>query len=207
MQQAQRKMCGSDNAQRLAKYAMLVVFAFALQGCAYTYDGKTYHSKEAATAAAKLNVSTNVAGVTKSSPYVGGKALVVIPPRDIITKNGVVIKKQGIGLSEMKEYITDVLENDFLGTAEAVEKGGFFDSVVVSREVSGTQSENPDYVVELETTGLGQWQWYLYRANDASNKIPLHSEGTKKGADKLNSFNDSLGKGLISLGNKEKNNS
>jgi hypothetical protein len=70
----------------------------------------------------------------------------------------------------------------------------------MSRNLSEVQQENPGHVIILETTGFNQWQWYVYRADNASNRIPLFAEGTKKGADKLNSFNDSLSKALISLG-------
>jgi len=179
------------NFSSATKYTLLVVSALLLQGCA---------NYEEALNAQKLNLSESLAGVTKNSPHVGGKALAFIPPRHVIKENGVVVIGRGQVPDKTINYVVDSMENDFFGLVEAVKKAEFFDSVVMSRSLSEVPSERPDYVISLETTGTNQWQWYIYRADNAGNKIPLAAEGTKKGAARLNSFNDSLNRALISLG-------
>jgi len=184
-----------------SKYALSVVLALLLQGCShYTYDGQRYGSSEEALNAQKQHISQVLAGVTKKSPYVGGKAFVYIPPRHVLRENGVKISGRAQPNETAMNYIVDSLENNFSGMAETVKKGEFFDSVVVSRNLAEIQAEKNDHVIRLETSGLGQWQWYVYRADNVSNKIPLFVEGTKTGTDRLNSFNDSLSKALVSLG-------
>ena len=189
-----------------SKYALMIVFAALLQGCVvssyYAYDGQRYSTGEEALNAQKRKVSENVAGVKKNSPYVGGKALVYIPPRHVLRENGV--KTTGTGTNKaieaMVNHAVTSLEIGFFGIADTVKKGEFFDSVVVGRSLSEIQSESPDYVISLDVTGFNQAQWYAYRADNVSNKIPVFVEGTKTDSDKLNSFNDSLSKALISLG-------
>jgi len=183
-----------------AKYTLLAVLAVSLQGCGINYmiDEKGYGSKEEAISALKLLLSESLAGVTKNSPYVGGKALVLIPPRNIIETYG--FKKMGIEPSGETEFILDYLETGAHAIADSVKKGEFFDSVVVARDLSGIQSEKPDHIVSWEIIGLNPWQWFVYRTDNANNKIPISSDHTKKDAESLNSFNNSLSRALISLG-------
>jgi hypothetical protein len=181
-----------------AKYALLAVLVCALQGCGtYHYGGKSYSSAEEALEAQKLQISERLEGVTKNSPYVGGKAFFFIPPRDVIKAKG--IRAIGLRAGSAKEKMVPFLENDFLTIPEVVKKGEFFDVVVVGRDLSEIQSENPDYVITLETADK-EWRWDMYRADNPGNKIPVRADTTKTGVDRVNSFNDSVSKALISLG-------
>jgi len=190
-----------------SKYVLLVVFAALLQGCtAYNYGGKTYTNVEDMHNAQMLDLAKAIEGVKKNSPYVGGKALVFVPPRDVIVSTGVRSIGLGFGVFGVKkkgqEGVGRMLENNLLAMADAVRKGEFFDSVVVSRDLSGIQVENPNYVLGLDTTD--KWQWNLFRADNAEKKVPVSFDATlKTPEDRLNSFNDSVSKALISLGSNE----
>jgi hypothetical protein len=112
------------NSSVISKYALLVVFAFLAQGCVisryYEYDGQRYSTSEAAHNAQKLRISEDVAGVKKNSPYVGGKALVFIPPRHVLAENGVAIRGNAPNevVEEMTNHAVVGLENAFSGMAE-----------------------------------------------------------------------------------------
>jgi len=190
-----------------AKIVLLAVLVLAIQGCSitrYNYGGKSYSNSEDALAAQKQDVAKTLEGVTKVASPVGGKALVLIPSREVIAENGIVSRRFGLrkpsGSDKLHGFILDSAETGLMARVEAVKRGGVFESVVVGRNLADIQSEKPDYVVSLETTGQNQWQWYAYRADNVSNKIPVHADGTTKGAENHNSFNDSLRRAVVSLG-------
>ncbi|MDR2926185.1 MAG: hypothetical protein LBU76_09625 [Azoarcus sp.] len=179
----------------ITKYALLLMLALSVQGCSavkYTYDDKLYDSAKALSVQTLYHTEI-LAGVTKNSSYVGDKALVFFPDSSVIITNGIKASPRVRG--QMKEefsgYLATMLEKEYLVVADAVKKDEFFDSTAVSRDLAEIPSEKPDYVVTLETTGVGLWQWYVYRADNPGNKIPVSMDASKKGAGKINSFNAS----------------
>jgi len=191
-----------------AKYALVIVLAFSFQGCGrgpyLNVNGKTYNCEEWIDLE-KLKMSQELAQVKKNSPYVGGKALVLIPPRyrDMMPpryRNMMLSDREMNCFADMKDEIKTF---PFVDT---VKKGEFFDSVIMSREFSAIESEKPDYVIDLrEITSPNQHSGHVriayvwYPANNDRNKIPLVIEDEKRGVDRWNSFNDSLSKTLILL--------
>jgi len=205
----------------MAKYALVIVLAFSFQGCGhgpygqgpyFDIDGKTYNCEEWH-GLQKLKRLQRISGVNKNSLYVGGKALVLIPPRDMLKEEVFSAMTTGMskrmsGLDRDINCFVNEFENIKFFYVDVVKKGQFFDSVVTGREFSAIQSEKPDYVIYLrKTTGVGEQPGYSqlgyvwYPANNEKNKIALFEDNSKKtDADRYNSFNDSLSKALILLG-------
>jgi len=181
---------------------LLAALALTLQGCGtmtYSYGDEKFNSPEEALAAQDRDISNDLEGVTKKSPHVGGKALVFVPSRSVIGTYGVTAPANVRQNVKMMSYLVDMTESDYLTIADVVERGGFFDSVVVGRNESDIEQEKPDYIIELVALDYDDWQWYVFRAADRDNAIALHFESDEPGAERLNSFNDSLSSALGEL--------
>jgi S1-C subfamily serine protease len=158
--------------------------------------GKTYSNRMEAIIVLKERLAKDIAPIEKNGVVVGGNAFIVIPPKEIIKKNGIIRRHQES--DESVDYRAEILELGFLAMAEVIKRGGFFDTVVITRNESDIKWDKPNYVVRLESPGVDRWQWYVFNTFD-SNKYPIHKDFSKIGVERDSSFNVSLGQNLVLL--------
>jgi hypothetical protein len=101
-----RLLTGGSEVKMHFKYFVMAVLVFVIQGCA---------SPEKRLAVIKQSHSESLAGVTISSTHVGGKALVIVPPRDAIRGTVVVIGL--VGRNSIKNFMTEISESHLLTLA------------------------------------------------------------------------------------------
>jgi S1-C subfamily serine protease len=183
--------------------ACVLIFAGAvIGGCApyFSYDGINYSSSEEAKRAMETDIQKKLGGVVQSETSFPASLDVVVPTREIIRQNGVVIYS-GEPSESMMAYVTDSLELGFLSVHETVKRGDIFARTSLSRRTDSANCPVGDADYKLWLAGLGpnQWQWYL-SPNNCSKNIPINADAALVGSARLNSINAAVIAGTEQLG-------
>ncbi len=153
---------------------VLVPFAMLLAlicGCAstttYYVEDQAFADRNEAEIAHRNLLSRTLLDIPRTESPTGGSALVVLPTRDFIEKNGVLMtsgsRKQ---LSEDDvQYIVGYMDRQFEFAFKTIEQRGIFDDVVLERSDSPESRElgARDYLIymNLPDSGTDVGTWYV----------------------------------------------
>jgi hypothetical protein len=166
----------------------------------YKYGDQSFKSRDAAMAAVQADLQRTLAAVSPVPSRVGGKALVVVPTRQVIedygVPSGMLVDPEAYG------YIADVLETSFLSMADIVRQGKVFDSVALTRasDTANEPSKGYDYKLWVINKGPQVWQWYMGKTDlDTAQIIGMDRTATAR-VERADSFNTSVVKAAAALG-------
>ncbi|MGD0651860.1 MAG: hypothetical protein ABSA97_12100 [Verrucomicrobiia bacterium] len=156
--------------RRAHRLAALALAAAVLAGCTtrtYLYEGRQYRSAAGALEAQQRTAEAMLNEIPAIPQPVRAKALVVVPRRDRIFSDAVVLTGNAARLSkEQVEFVITSIEAAQRFQYEALKKRNLFETVEFQQTESpeATKFNGYDYLIYLYAQHL-QLQWYMKGAN------------------------------------------
>ena len=142
----------------------------------YTYGSKTYYSSQQALDVEQADADRVIRQVFPTKNPVSGRALIVLPSRSLIERNGVkTTGNPAMVKREMIDFIVSNLDISYRTMADALRARNIFDEVVIRTDDKPETYVVPGYdvIIYLAILSQDQAQWYL-KLPQQNKEVPIY---------------------------------
>lgn len=183
-----------------------VILLALICGCAPAYyvGDQSFKDPGAAEARHRDILDQTLLGISRTESPIGGSALLVLPTRDLIERDGIIMLagSRSQASEDQIQYIVGYLDREFEFTHEALKRRGIFDDVVLKRSDTPASHDmgSQDYGIYMKfpapDSDPGESEWYVKERNWASPRIVPAADGAVGRVEAAQGWFDNLEKQL-----------
>ena len=178
--------------------AIFIFFCVAIvSGCTtYNYNGRNYVSAQKTLDVQQVDLDNTLRQIVPLSNPIADKALVVLPSRSLIEKNGVVTT--GYMARDGIELVISSLENNYKTMADSVRARNIFNEVVIRSDDKPETYVLPGYyaIIYFALFSKNEAQWFI-KFPQQNKEVPVYVDFSRQiGIDRTKAWLDIIEKNV-----------